>query len=86
MMNLDESKSHFAPCPGCKQSVAERVSYTWWGGFIDPKMFTHVKCQSCGKKYNGKTGKDNLVNILLYTVAAGVIVFVIFFLIAFLRR
>jgi uncharacterized protein (DUF983 family) len=85
MMNPYESNP-YAPCPRCGQSTADRVSYTLWGGFIGPKMFTHVKCSSCGKKYNGKTGKDNLINILLYTVVIGIIVFVIFFAASFLLR
>ena len=86
MMNLDESKSPYTPCPRCARSAAERVSYTLWGGVIGPKMFTHVKCTSCGKKYNGKTGKDNTVYILLYTLVTGIIVFAFFFAVSFFLR
>ena len=31
-------------------------------------MFTHIKCQNCGTEYNGKTGKSNQTNILIYFV------------------
>jgi ribosomal protein L37AE/L43A len=86
MLNLDESKHPYAPCPKCGESAADRVAYTLWGGVIGPKMFTHVKCYSCGKKYNGKTGKDNLVNILLYTLVTGIIVFAFFFAVSFFLR
>ena len=47
---------------------------------LGPKMFTHVKCQSCGMKYNGKTGRDNTTNILIYSVVVGIVMFVIVFI------
>ncbi len=56
----------FAPCPQCGNTLATRVSYTMWGGFIGPKMLTHVKCSQCGTKYNGKTGRSNATAITLY--------------------
>jgi len=34
---------------------------------------THVKCQACGKQYNGKTGKDNTTNIAIYFVVVGLL-------------
>jgi len=46
---------------------------------LGPKLLTHVKCQACGKKYNGKTGKENTTNIIIYSVVVGVICFAIFF-------
>jgi transposase-like protein len=72
----------FAPCPLCNASNAEKLKFTWWGGAIGPKILTHVKCNACGKKYNGKTGKDNTTNIIVYSVVVGVVVFVIFFVFA----
>lgn len=65
----------YAPCPQCGQSAAKKVSYTWWGGAVGPSMFTHVKCQSCGTQYNGKTGQSNQQNILIYFLVSMVISF-----------
>ena len=56
----------FAPCFKCQNSNAKQMSFTWWGGLIGPKILTHVKCQTCGNTYNGKTGKDNTTNIVIY--------------------
>ena len=67
--------NQFAPCPKCSNSNAEQLKFTWWGGLIGPKILKHVKCQSCGAKYNGKTGKDNTAGIVIYTLIVGVIVF-----------
>ncbi len=67
--------TQYAPCPNCGQSNAKKVSYTWWGGALGPNMFTHVKCQNCGTQYNGKTGKSNQTNIILYFVVSFVLVF-----------
>jgi uncharacterized protein (DUF983 family) len=62
------SSGQFAPCPTCGQSRATRVGYTFWGGFIGPKLLTHVKCAQCGTTYNGKTGRSNATAITLYMV------------------
>jgi uncharacterized Zn finger protein len=70
-----QTQSQYAPCPTCGQSNTTKVSYTWWGGALGPSMFTHVKCQSCGTQYNGKTGKSNQMNIILYFVISFVLVF-----------
>ena len=40
-------------------------------------MLTHVKCPACGKKFNGKSGKDNMVGIAVYMGAIGIFVFVL---------
>ncbi len=50
-----------------------RPGYTWWGGAIGPRLLSHVKCQGCGKGYNGKTGASNTMAIVLYQVVAFVI-------------
>ena len=55
---------NFASCPQCKDTNAQLVKFTWWGGVLGPKLLSHVKCQSCGKKYNGKTG-GNTTNIII---------------------
>jgi predicted nucleic-acid-binding Zn-ribbon protein len=69
----------FAQCPKCRNANAQQLSFTWWGGVIGPKLFTHVKCQTCGAKYNGKTGKNNTTNIIIYFAIVGIIVFVLSF-------
>ena len=67
--------SQYASCPNCGQNNAKKVSFTWWGGALGPNMFTHVKCQNCGTEYNGKTGKSNQNNILIYFLATFAIAF-----------
>ncbi len=69
----------FAPCPKCQNANAQQLSFTWWGGVIGPKLLTHVKCQTCSTKYNGKTGKDNTTNIIIYFAVVGVVVFALSF-------
>jgi predicted nucleic-acid-binding Zn-ribbon protein len=71
--------NQYAPCPKCRQTNAEKVSFTWWGGIVGPKMLTHVKCPDCGEKYNGKTGKDNTTGIVVYMVVVGVVCFALVF-------
>jgi predicted RNA-binding Zn-ribbon protein involved in translation (DUF1610 family) len=61
-------RSPYEPCPSCGKSVAEAVSFTWWGGLIGPKILTHVRCTSCSTTYNGKTGQSNTTGIIIYTV------------------
>jgi len=58
--------SPFAPCPQCNASNAEKLKFTWWGGALGPKLLTHVKCQTCGKKYNDKSRREYLKNIIIY--------------------
>jgi predicted nucleic-acid-binding Zn-ribbon protein len=71
----------YQPCPNCASDKAELISFTWWGGIVGPKMFTHVKCTKCGSTYNGKTGKSNQTAIAIYvgvsTVFAVVVVAVL---------
>ncbi len=73
----------YAPCPRCRNSAAEKVKFTWWGGLLGPKLLTHVKCGSCGYKYNGKSGKDNTTGIAIYFGVMFLIAFAIFFVAAF---
>lgn len=58
--------AHYQPCPNCASEQAETIGFTWWGGIVGPKMFTHVKCTKCGTTYNGKTGKSNQTAIAIY--------------------
>jgi len=70
-----QNQNQYAPCPNCGQSNAKKVGYTWWGGVLGPSIFTHVKCQSCETQYNGKTGKSNQQNIIIYFIVTFMIVF-----------
>ncbi len=70
-----QQQTQYAACPNCRQSNAEKVSFTWWGGAIGPALMTQVKCQSCGTQFNGKTGQSNQNNIIIYFLATFVIAF-----------
>ncbi|HNN14031.1 MAG TPA: hypothetical protein PKL78_10750 [Anaerolineales bacterium] len=72
-----QDQTQHMPCPKCGQSNAKPVQYTWWGGMLGPRLFSHVKCQSCATQYNGKTGKSNQQNIIIYTIISFVLVFCI---------
>ncbi len=69
--------NQYAPCPKCGGTNSEKMSFTWWGGILGPKILTHVKCRNCAATFNGKTGKDNTNNIIIYCVAVFVGVFVL---------
>lgn len=69
-----ETVTNYAPCPKCRAFGAQRMSFTWWGGLIGPKILTHVKCPQCSYGYNGKTGRDNTAGIVIYSVIVGVVV------------
>ncbi len=60
----------FAPCPRCGCTYAEPVKFSWWGGMLGPKLFTHVKCCNCTACYNGKRGTWNTANITAYMVVS----------------
>src|SRR4051794_31454230 len=62
------SVARFKPCPKCGCPDARRVTWTWWGSFYGPAMFSHVKCLECGNEYNGKTGGSNVVPMVLFVV------------------
>ncbi|HXD10393.1 MAG TPA: hypothetical protein VN653_10050 [Anaerolineales bacterium] len=70
-----QNPAAYAPCPNCGQSNAKKVSFTWWGGALGPGLFTHVKCQNCNTEYNGKTGKTNQQNIIIYVAVSFLIAF-----------
>ncbi|MEZ5308462.1 MAG: hypothetical protein R2684_15060 [Pyrinomonadaceae bacterium] len=54
------------------------MTFTWWGGLLGPKLLTHVKCPGCGTQYNGKSGKDNTMGIVIYSIAMLIIFGTIF--------
>jgi predicted RNA-binding Zn-ribbon protein involved in translation (DUF1610 family) len=58
--------SSFAPCPRCGSANAERVVWTVWGSFYGPALLNHVHCLSCGNKYNGRSGRSNLVPAAIF--------------------
>ena len=68
---------NYAPCPKCGTPEPKLLKFTWWGGALGPKMLKHVKCQSCGNKYNGKTGGDNTVGITVYMAVVALMSFVL---------
>jgi rubredoxin len=70
--------SSYVPCPKCGGS-AEPVKFTWWGGFLGPKMINQVKCVSCGYNFNGKNGRDHLISIFIYCAVIAVLAFVFVF-------
>lgn len=71
------------PCPQCGSADTQRVKFTWWGGVLGPRLFNHVKCNRCGRKYNGTTGKSNTTAIILYSLAAAIIFGAISFILMF---
>jgi len=81
----DPGRGRFAPCPRCGSTEAREPTFTWWGGLVGHKMFSHVICRRCGRGYNGKTGQSNTANIVIYQVVGLLIALVIlalFFLMA----
>lgn len=62
-----------APCPVCAHSGAETVGFTWWGGMIGSMLLSHVECTACGARYNGRTGRSNLIAIIIYNVVVAII-------------
>ncbi|MCA9684112.1 MAG: hypothetical protein KC457_18070 [Myxococcales bacterium] len=71
---MPEHPEGWVPCPQCGSTHLEMPSFTWWGGAVGQKLLTHVKCQSCGLGFNGKTGKSNTPAIVIYQVVAFVVV------------
>ena len=62
-----------APCPKCHSNRIKKLSFTWWGGMLGPKLLNHVQCEDCKTCYNGKTGQSNTAGIIIYSVVAFVI-------------
>jgi predicted RNA-binding Zn-ribbon protein involved in translation (DUF1610 family) len=72
----------YAPCPKCGSTDAERVHFTFWGSFHITNMVCHVQCCSCGTRYNGRTGRSNLVVAILCILIPLFLIFVIVGLLA----
>jgi hypothetical protein len=65
-------------CPKCGASSASKVSFTWWGGLLGPRLFHVVKCNQCSTQYNGKTGGTLTKTIIFYQLAALLILGLLF--------
>jgi len=59
-------KKAFKPCPRCGSGGAKRVLWTAWGSFYGPAMFNHVRCPECGYKYNGRSGRSNMIPAIIF--------------------
>ncbi len=69
-------------CPACGSRGSNKVSWTWWGGILGPRMCNHVRCNQCGTAYNGKTGNYNTTAIAVYLGVSFALGFGILILIA----
>ena len=58
----------YKPCPRCGETGATRVTWTPWGSFYGPALFTHVRCPGCGYAYNGRTGRSNLIPAIIFVL------------------
>lgn len=67
----------YAPCPKCGARDASKVSFTWWGGLVGPRMFHVVRCRACDASYNGRTGGKLTATIVVYQIIAALVVAVI---------
>jgi predicted RNA-binding Zn-ribbon protein involved in translation (DUF1610 family) len=63
-----QAYSSYAPCPRCGSTNAERVVWTVWGSFYGPAILNHVHCLSCGNKYNGRSGRSNLIPATIFVL------------------
>jgi hypothetical protein len=70
-----QNPSQYVPCPKCGSTDVKKVSYTWWGGALGPSLLKQVRCNNCKTEYNGKTGKSNSTNILIYFLVTFVVAF-----------
>jgi predicted RNA-binding Zn-ribbon protein involved in translation (DUF1610 family) len=61
-------RSSYKPCPRCGEEGATRVTWTPWGSFYGPALFTHVRCPGCGYAYNGRTGRSNLIPAIIFVL------------------
>lgn len=69
-----------SPCPKCKATNPEKVNYTWWGGFLGPKLLCHVRCTQCKTVYNGRIGNSNYSKVIIYIIIVPLFVFFAFYI------
>jgi predicted Zn finger-like uncharacterized protein len=67
-------KTSYVPCPKCGARGATRVTWTIWGSFYGPAMFNHVRCPDCGYKYNGRTGRSNLIPAIIFITIPAILI------------
>jgi predicted RNA-binding Zn-ribbon protein involved in translation (DUF1610 family) len=67
----------YKPCPNCGATGATRVTWTPWGSFYGPALFTHVRCPDCGYCYNGRTGRSNLIWAIIFVTIPAVLIIAI---------
>ena len=60
-------------CPRCQGNQVSKPTFTWWGGFLGPKIIDHVKCMRCGFAFNPSTGAPITGAIVVYSVVVGLI-------------
>lgn len=73
----------FLNCPKCGSTSIKKVPFTWWGGALGPALLTHVQCQGCRTRFNGKTGRSNTSAIAVYlVVSTGLVAIVVYSLIS----
>jgi hypothetical protein len=65
-------------CPRCQCPYVSKPGFTWWGGFLGPKIIDHVKCNNCAFAFNPRTGQSITGAIVIYSVVVGVLVLVLF--------
>src|SRR5205823_13616363 len=65
---IQEVYCAYVACTRCGACGAERVVFTFWGSFYGPALFTHVQCPKCYYKYNGKTGRSNLIPAIIFVL------------------
>jgi len=70
-----QTPQQIAACPNCGSRDAKKISYTWWGGALGPRLANLVKCNSCGTEYNSKTGKSNRQFVIIYMIVSALVVF-----------
>jgi predicted Zn finger-like uncharacterized protein len=81
-------KKGFVPCPRCGAEDPKKVKWTPWGSFYGPAMFHHVRCRECGYRYNGRSGRSNLIPAIICitiptVLIAGIVGFIGFMLYAY---
>ena len=75
----DNILSESFPCPKCNNSEIQKVNFTWWGGILGPRLFHIGKCKKCGNEFNYKTGRKNIVSIIIYVLVLNAIIIFAFF-------
>jgi hypothetical protein len=69
-----KGKKQYEPCPRCDTPDPKKVKFTWWGSAYGPAMFSHVRCRECGYAYNGRTGRSNLIPIILFVTLPALLI------------